>query len=49
VKQISTVHEGMRGVGTDVSTYLRGNMGLTELNSEHQLPFNRAAKNLLEP
>ena len=50
-RELTIVHEGMHGNGAPSTdkTLLRGNSTQEQWNSDHQIPFNKAAETLLTP
>ncbi|MGX5731973.1 RHS repeat-associated core domain-containing protein, partial [Pseudoxanthomonas beigongshangi] len=49
LRQLAITHEGLHGDGTGVSPALRGDMPIGPWNEAHQIPFNEASKELLDP
>ncbi len=49
LRQLAITHEGLHGDGTGVSPALRGDLPIGPWNEAHQIPFNEASKELLDP
>ena len=49
LQQIEVVHEGMHGSATGIDSTLRDNLPFGQWNKDHQIPYNKAAQDLLTP